>query len=80
MHEPASMETINKWVEETSDDDMLLKLGRIHPTDYRAITSFLRDGNKMQAIKYLRFYALDKVEALDGALYFVKLIERFESL
>ncbi len=74
------MSDVQKWLEDTTDDEMMMKLGHIHPRDYQFIVDFLKGGNIQRAIAYLRFDAVDKVSDLAGALYFVKLIQRFEDL
>ena len=74
------MSSIQEWLDGTSDEEALTKLCHIHKDDYNQIVVYLKDGHQMEAIKFLRFEAKDKVVALDGAMYFVKLIKRFERL
>lgn len=76
----ASNKTVNEWVAETSDEEMLAKLCHIHPDDYTQIVSYLKQNQVIDAIRFLRTGAKDKVVALDGAYYFIRLIQRFENL
>lgn len=74
------MSAVQDWLDATSDEEALTKLCHIHKEDYPIIVQMLKDGDLMGAIQFLRFAAKDRVAALDGATYFVRLIKRFEGL
>ena len=74
------MANVQKWVAETTDEEMFTKLGNLHGTDYKYVLMFLKDGGFKRAVDYLRFEALDKIPNLEGAMYFVHLVKRFEGI